>query len=622
MKAEDDYDVWNAEVIGLDTETTGLKYPVDSAFCVSVASLDGRTAAYDFRAEGTKRFKSHLRSSNVKQIVCHNASFDYRMLHSAGVSIPLELFDCTAVRATLINEHESTFFPWTKRRGDYSLDSLCSKYLGEKKTGSELYEALAGIFGGLPTRNVQMPRISSAPWDIVEPYVRRDAWLAVALWDWQRVDIASQGLEAIVAFERDLLPLLINTELEGIRVDIDAADKARAPLAEETAKKQHELDKLAGKPLNVNSAPQIRDMFKPKRIGEDWYVGDYLIGTTPKGQPSLGGDILKNMPDPRAELIGEIRSLIKTKDTFLAKHVIDHSVDGRVYPTINQTKGEDGGTGTGRLSYTEPALQQIPSRNKKVAAIVKPCFLPDEGQVWVDSDMASFEVRVFAHLVAAFDPRIAERYRANPQLDFHQYVGDLTGLVRNATYNGQPNAKQLNLSMIFTQGKGATAAKMGMPWTWEEFTSKEDGNTIRYQKAGREAEAVIAKYHRELPGVTALSNKCKEIVKQHGYIKTEYGRKLRFPNNYKLYKSSGLLIQSTSADFNKRNWGAIDKAIRPHGGRILLNTHDSYSMSLPEDWKPVYSDAREAIESIDTRVPMLLDLNGAGSNWWQALSGE
>ena len=75
------------------------------------------------------------------------------------------------------------------------------------------------------------------------------------------------------------------------------------------------------------------------------------------------------------------------------------AVNGVVYPNINQSKGEDGGTGTGRLSYTAPALQQIPSRRKDVAAIVKPCFLPDEGQVWVDCDMNSFEVRTFADLV-------------------------------------------------------------------------------------------------------------------------------------------------------------------------------------------------------------------------------
>jgi DNA polymerase I-like protein with 3'-5' exonuclease and polymerase domains len=123
-------------------------------------------------------------------------------------------------------------------------------------------------------------------------------------------------------------------------------------------------------------------------------VGRELVGTADSGGPSLKAEFLRELDHPAAKLIEEVRSLLKTRDTFLAKHILEHAVGDQVYPTINQTKGEDGGTGTGRLSYTDPAMQQIPSRNKKIAAIVKPCFLPDEGDVWIDLDQASFEVRM------------------------------------------------------------------------------------------------------------------------------------------------------------------------------------------------------------------------------------
>ena len=167
-------------------------------------------------------------------------------------------------------------------------------------------------------------------------------------------------------------------------------------------------------------------------------------------------------------------------------------------------------------------MQQIPSRNKKVAAIVKPCFLPDEGQVWVDADMASFEVRVFAHLIN--NEEIINAYRLEPDLDLHQFVAGLTNLVRNATYSGEPNAKQLNLSMIFNSGNGAIANKMGMPWDWASFLprGKKDipENYITYKKAGIEAERIIAKYHRRIPGVKKLADGCKRKAESRGYIYT------------------------------------------------------------------------------------------------------
>jgi DNA polymerase I-like protein with 3'-5' exonuclease and polymerase domains len=610
--------------VGLDTETTGLNYPRDRAFAVGIATPEGVQHSYDFRVSGDlERAKESLRNFSGK-IVCHNASFDYRMLASAGIQLDVTKFDCTAIRATLINEHEATVFPWTRGRGSFELDNLAKKYLKRSKT-EDIYAELAGLFGGRATRNVQAPNLQHAPWEVVRPYVENDAELALLLWLWQEDEIEAQDIRQICDFERSLLPVVIRTEMAGVRVDLDYAVQAQAPIAKLITESQTELDRLAGMGLNVNSPKQIKEMFNPSYHDEEWWIGDYQIGTTNKGGPSLAGDIIKNMPDPRAKLISEIRSLIKTKETFLAKHVLEHSIDGRVYPNINQTKGEDGGTGTGRFSYSNPALQQIPSRNKEVAAIVKPCFLPDLGQLWADSDLASFEVRIFAHLVAAYDDSIVARYKQAPKTDFHQYVGDLTGLVRNATYAGQPNAKQLNLSMIFTQGNGATAEKMGLPWEWAKFLPKgkkdEPENYIRYKKAGPEAMAVIKKYHQNLPGVKKLADAAKKIVGAHGYIKTATGRKLRFPRGFKDYKSSGLLIQATAADENKKNWLLADEALAGEG-RLILNTHDSYGLSLPEDWEPHYARVKEAIERETLRVPILLDFNGVGNNWWEALQGE
>lgn len=599
----------NCPYIGFDTETTGLQYKVDKAFGFSIALPDGTTEYHDIRREpgAIDWFNDEMSRFNGK-VVCFNASFDYRMSESSGLYVPLSKLDDVAVRACLINEHEMS----------YSLDHLSEKYLKEGK--EDIYQELAKLFGGRPTRQAQMPNLHLAPVSLVSPYARKDPLLTLRLYEWQEEEIEKQGIRKIVDFERKAMVPLIKAEGMGIRVDAKKAERAMAALTLEITKSQNELNHLVGKEVNVNSTKQIREIFKPTKQNDLYWVTDsgYTLPSTPSGGPSIDSPTLKTMEnDRRAVLISSVRSMIKTRDTFLGGHVLGHMVGDRIYPRINQNKGEDGGTGSGRLSYVDPALQQIPARNKVVAAIVKPVFLPEEGCKWASLDQHSFEVRTFAHLVN--NPGIIKAYHENERLDLHEYVARLTGLPRNATYSGQANAKQLNLSMIFNSGNGAIADKMGMDWEWASFDDVR-GAKVTYKKAGPEAEKVIEEYHRRLPGVKELAKKAKAIAESYGYVQTHHGRRLRFPRKFKTYKASGLAIQATSADINKEMWLAMDDEYREHGNRLIMNTHDSYEVNVPEG-----CDAEKMTERIQDsirarvpwfRVPLVLDLKGVGNNYW------
>jgi DNA polymerase I-like protein with 3'-5' exonuclease and polymerase domains len=175
--------------------------------------------------------------------------------------------------------------------------------------------------------------------------------------------------------------------------------------------------------------------------------------------------------------------------------------------------------------------------------------------------------------------------------------------------------------MIFSQGAGATAQKMGMETEDAEFTD-EWGDKIKYQRAGNDAYRIIDKYHAKVRGVRKLAETAKSIAETRGYLRTKYGRHIRFPKRYKSFKASGILIQATSADINKENWCIIDEALASRG-RIILNTHDSYSMSVDVDHLyDLLSDIRGAVERPFLGVPLLLDLNGVGRNWWSALKNK
>lgn len=610
-------DLTRFAVFAFDTETTGLNAQAgDHVFGFSISTPDGRDYYWDIRREPKAVvWFNHAMNSYRGTIVCHNLAFDYIMSHHTGIYFDIKQGFCTSVTACLVNEHEHS----------YSLDYLASRYTKAKKQGDALYKEMAAVLGGRATKNVQMKQIADAPVEIVAPYAKADTRATLELYFYQQEQIRLQKLNAIVEFERSLTPVLLKSQMHGVRVDIDGAQRAVGKMTQQIEPLQRHLNEMAGFNCNPQPSKDMEKLFKPEWRDGRWWANDGTpLRETPAGKFSLDAAALRTMNHPAAKVILHLRSLIKTRDTFLVGHVLESAVDGRVYPSINQAKGETAGTGTGRLSYTTPALQQIPDRDKAVAEIIKSVFLPDEGHVWVDADMASFEVRIFAHLIGT--PEIVKAYRENPETDFHQFVANLTGLPRNASYNGEPNAKTLNLAMIFNQGNGSTAESLGMPWTWESFIPRDsrDGKEITYKKASDAAIDVINQYHRNILGVKELAEGCKSTAESRGYIFTRNGRHLRFPKGHKSYKASGLLIQSTAADENKRNWLLIDEALKGTDAKMLLNTHDSYSMSMPPD--EAEKLARRVKRNIEKdrglRVPLILEVQKAGKTWWDSKSQD
>ena len=451
-----------------DTETTGLNAQAgDRVFGFSISTPDGADYYWDIRREpkAVEWFTDTMRYYEGV-VVCHNLSFDYIISHFTNINFSLAKAADTVIMACLVNEHERSF----------SLDYLAKKYTHVTKKGDELYKKMAEILGGRPTRNAQIHRISEAPVELVSEYAKSDTRATLELYYALLRQIQIQGLEKIVAFEQSLTPVIIGTQMHGVRVHLDRAQQAVSKITSQIEPLQRRLNDIAGFPCNPQPSKDIAKLFNPTWRDGKWWANDGTpLRETPSGKFSLDADALRNMNHPAADVILQLRSLIKTRDTFLVGHVLESSVNGRVYPNINQTKGEGAGTATGRLSYTTPALQQIPDRNKAVAEIVKDVFLPDEGHEWVDADMASFEVRIFAHLVGT--PEIMKAYHDDPETDFHQFVADLSGLPRNATYTGQPNAKQLNLCV-----SGDT--EYLSPEGWKRIDQYDGGEVAQWSQDG------------------------------------------------------------------------------------------------------------------------------------------
>lgn len=601
-------------VLAIDTETTGLSHVKDAIFGVSVATrADVLVSDYeDVREHDKKRMIECLNSlmAEARLIVNHNLKFDALMLMAYGVSVPLNKCVCSMVRASLIDEHLDR----------YSLDALSKMYLGDEKVDS-LYIDLAREFGGEAVRKVQILNLHRADKNLVGPYARKDAELAYRLWEWQEKEIHTQELHQIDELERDAFGALTRMEKNGVRIDTDEAERAVTKVDAVVKEQEARLKSMIGD-VNPNSPKQLTEYFAPVKEGKTWYIvrdgKRYDIGATKAGEPSWNAESMRGLPFEETRLIQSVKSNIKTRDTFLRGHVLGHAINGRVYPNINQTKGDDGGTGTGRLSYTEPALQQIPSRNEDTASIIRPVFLPEEGHFWVYGDLDQHEYRVFAHY--ANSPKLIKAYADDPDLDIHQFVAEIAGIPRNMKKEGGANAKQLNLSIVFCMSEGRVAQVLGLPF---ELGKTRGGHEILI--AGPETLAILERYHARIPGVKDLQNKVKAKAKSRGYVSSLFGRRIRCPRGEGVYKSPGLLFQTTSGDLNKDNLVRIARVLREskHGARLLLNIHDEYSMSVPEeDFHLIAKVQAEIQRRPELRVPIRIDFNKPASNWWLATQKE
>ena len=407
---------------------------------------------------------------------------------------------------------------------------------------------------------------------------------------------------------RDRLPILIDTRMRGIRVDEDKA----AALKKEFKKKESDvlgkIKKETTLDVDIWAARSVAQVFD--RIGVDY------PRTTKTDEPSFTQNWLVNCNNPIAQLIREAREINKFHSTFIDS-IQRYVHKGRIHSEINQLRSDQGGTVSGRLSYSNPNLQQIPARNKEYGNKIRSLFLPEEGKQWGSFDYSQQEPRLVAHYAASVDNNFTgadefiEAYK-NEAADFHQIVADMAGISRT-------NAKTINLGLFFGMGKAKLAKELGI--------SKDA------------ADNLLNKYHSRVPFVKKLAEAVTNSASKYGFIRTVGGRKCRFDmwepatfgmnkamhyeeakaiygNNIRrafTYKALNRLIQGSAADQTKQ--AMID--CYKQGYQPLLQIHDELCFSINEeaDINGVKEVMENAIENL--KVPFKVDV-AIGKSWGEA----
>jgi len=520
--------------------------------------------------------------------IFHNAQYDIGWLKASGIEVKGKIVD-TMVAAALINEN----------RWSYSLNALAIDYLGEVKAEADLKEAAASH--GVDAK-AEMWKL---PAEHVGHYAEQDARLTLLLWQRFKAEIRTQSLETIWELESNLLPILIEMRFKGIDINLEKAEQLTKEFVGQEKVLLQKIKKLTGRDIDIWAARQIGEAFD--KLGIDY------PRTEKTNEPSFTQNYLFNSPHEISKVIVQAREVNKFHGTFL-QGLIKYNHKGKIHAEINQLRSDNGGTVSGRLSMSNPNLQQIPAKNKDFGPKIRGLFVPSEGHRWGSFDYSQQEPRLVVHYASSIGEgyegsnELVQSY-ANASADFHQTVANLAGIERK-------QAKTIGLGLMYGMGKNKLANELGL--------NREEGDKI------------ISRYNRKVPFVKLLSDRCMKKADEEGVIRTKLGRKCRFdmwePRDWGLwtsetfenavakygkdnikragtYKALNRLIQGSAADQTKL---AIVECYK-EGYLPKLQIHDElcFDVLTEEDEKNIKKIMENCME---LKVPSVVD-KAIGNNW-------
>ena len=530
------------------------------------------------------RWLRNTLASEKRDVIFHNALYDVGWLRREGVHVGGKILD-TIVAAPLVNEN----------RYSYSLDNLGEFYCNEKKDESLLQNA-ALSFGVNPKSEMY-----KLPSKFVGPYGEQDAALTLKLWQKLKIEVQEQGLEKILDMECRLIPLLLEMRWRGVRIDEQKADDVSKKLSIEEQKLQVEIKRKYGAEVNLWANASLEAIFEKNKI---WFP------RTAKGMASFQKDWLEGHEHELPQLIVRARKLNKARTTFIDKMIKDHCFDGRIHAEAHAMRNDRGGTVSGRFSYSNPNLQQVPARDPEIGNLIRSLFIPEDGCQWGVFDYSQQEPRLTVHYadrmnLAGAKDAVIEYTEKNA--DFHQIVADMANIPRK-------QAKTINLGLSYGMGKEKLIKELGIDDT--------------------EAEGLFQQYHNKVPFIRGLQDQCARVAMERGYIRTFAGRRCRFnlwedryertlPLPYEeaqekygdnlkrsyTYKALNRLIQGSAADMTKLAMlGLWEEGIVPH-----LQVHDEVDISV-ENTEQADKIAEIMETCVKLAVPLLVDKE-LGSSW-------
>jgi len=579
----------SAELFAFDTETTSLNYMQAELVGLSFSVAEGEAAyvpvahSYPGAPDQLQRdwvlnqMKPLLESERAKK-VGQNLKYDMSVLSRYGIQLQGIEYD------TML---ESYVLDATGSR--HNMDALAEKYLQHKTVH---FEDVAGK----GAKQLTFDQIDLAQ---AGPYAAEDADITLRLHQtlWPKLQAEPRLQRVFRELEIPLLSVLSRIERNGVIIDVEMLRAQGKELADRLHKLEQDAYEIAGRPFNLGSPKQIGQIFFDELKLE-------VISKTPKGAPSTAESVLQELADRGNELPAVIlqhRGLAKLKSTYVDKlpAMVDPDT-GRVHTSYHQAV-----VATGRLSSSDPNLQNIPVRTSDGRAIRK-AFIPAPGHIMLAADYSQIELRIMAHLSA--DPGLMDAFSQG--LDVHAATAaEVFGAdsIASVTSDQRRSAKAINFGLIYGMSAFGLAKQLGI---------------------GRsEAQAYVDLYFNRYPGVRDFMDRTRREAHEKGYVETLSGRRLYLPeinarNKQRQAAAERTAInaplQGTAADIIKRAMIDVDAWIQREKPplNLLMQVHDELVFEVREN---AVEEMQEVIagymeSAAELNVPLLVEV-GVGVNW-------
>jgi DNA polymerase I-like protein with 3'-5' exonuclease and polymerase domains len=605
-------------VVGFDTETTGLRWwGIDRPVGIAIAWREGTELKSAYLPWAHKGGGNHPKGTvsewarrvlRGKHLVGLNLKFDMHMMRALGLDLTEQgnTFNDVGHNAALLDDH--------MKPGDFGLEAIAQKTLGEGK-----------LDAGDPAEIWQKPA-----W-MIAPYARKDAELALRVYERQRPEMERQELIKVSDLEDSVIPAACEMEWNGALIDVEKLhgwdrDSQRALEA-----KLMQLRAVAGFHVHPSSSGDLTRLFGQLGIRSPLFTDGGERGVP---QPSYTDAVLAGFTEHEAiRLLRSAAHLEDLRAKFITPYTKSVGSDGILRFSLNQLRSEYGGTVSGRFSSSKPSpdeganVQQVMSGEKQLKMhcglcktgdylehfaeehpqvyLIRELFIPSPGMLLLGSDAKQIEYRVFAHMSGS--KRILDAYAQNPNVDYHQIVCDMVQAHRAGF--SRKDSKNLSFAILFGAGIKKVAEMLGVD--------------VSVAKAMRDA------YFSAFPEAKAIMELAVKTATTRGYVKTWFGRRTRFhrcPEHGfagsrkpcftcpRVHKALNAAIQGSAADINKLKLAELYAERKRLSLKPRMTIHDEVVADVEDDSHADLVAAQLDSQSIPMRVPILWQTRTA-KNW-------
>ncbi|EOR09297.1 DNA polymerase I [Acinetobacter tandoii] len=576
----------NASKFAIDTETTSLDYRVAEMVGFSIA-FDAQDAyyiplAHDYesapaqldRSSVLTQIKPILENPEIKKIG-HHLKYDAHIFANHGIELQGWYFD-TMLASYVLNSVATR----------HGMDDVARLYLSHLTT---TYEEVAGK--GAKQKTFNQIEIETAA-----HYAAEDAHVTFRLYEVldKKLKVHPELINILHNIEVPVARVLTSMEENGIQLDLQFLDQLGEDFSKTMQDLENQITELAGQPFNVSS---------PKQVGEILFEKLGLKGgkKTATGQYTTSESILEKLDHPISALILDYRGLSKLKSTYTDGLLKQANNDShRVHTSYHQAL-----TATGRLSSTDPNLQNIPVR-EEIGRQIRKAFIAPEGRVLLAADYSQIELRLMAHF--SQDDALLDAFRHGQDVHRRTASEVLNIPLDQVTHDQRRQAKAVNFGLLYGMSEFGLIRQLG-------FTREESQNYIK-------------QYFHRYPGIYEYMQRTRQVALEQGFVETILGRRLYTPEidarNMMIRKAAeraaiNAPLQGSAADIIKMAMIEVDKMLPKDQAKMLLQVHDELvfevDADIADELTPKLAEVMQSV--LEISVPLLVEV-GKGNNWDEA----